>query len=337
MPDLNATFFLVLFIIGLALVFDFINGMNDAANSIATVVSTRVLSPRWAVVWAAFFNFAAIWIFGVKVASTIGRGIVLPEVVTPYLLMAALIGAVIWSYLATHTGMPISISHSLIGGFCGAAVAKAGFQVVMWGSFKKILLFIVLSPLIGGAIAYLMMVAIVLLFYDKPPGPLDTWFRRLQLVSSAAYSLGHGSNDAQKTAGMIFALLLSTGYLPPEASVPFWVLMLSYFTIALGTMAGGWKVISTLGQKLTKLRPVGGFCAETGSALTLFGTALAGIPVSTTHTITGAIVGVGATHRLSAIRWGIAGKVLWAWILTIPLSAILAAVMYTVIRLFGFQ
>lgn len=335
MPELNSTFYLVVFIICLALVFDFINGMNDAANSIATVVSTRVLSPRLAVFWAAFFNFAAIWIFGAKVAKVIGKGIVLPEVVTPYLLMAALIGAIIWSYLATRYGMPISISHSLIGGFCGAAVAKAGFQAVIWVSFKKILLFIVLSPLIGGAMAYLLMFLIILLFHDKPPRPLDKWFRRLQLISSAAYSLGHGSNDAQKTAGMIFALLLSAGYLSPEDSVPFWVLLLSYTTIACGTMAGGWKVIQTLGQKLTKLRPVGGFCAETGSAITLFGTALAGIPVSTTHTITGAIVGVGATQRLSGVRWGIAGKVVWAWILTIPLSALLAAFMYAVIRFFG--
>lgn len=337
MPELNATFYLVSFIIGLALIFDFINGMNDAANSIATVVSTRVLSPRWAVLWAAFFNFAAIWIFGVKVATTIGKGIVVPEIVTPYLLMAALIGAIIWSYLATHYGMPISISHSLIGGFCGAAIVKAGFQVVIWSSFKKILLFIVLSPLLGGILSYLLMVLIILLFHDKAPGPLDKWFRRFQLVSSAAFSLSHGSNDAQKTAGIIFALLLATGYLSPEATIPYWVLILSYVTIALGTLAGGWKVIQTLGQKLTKLKPVGGFCAETGAAVTLFSTALAGIPVSTTHTITGAIVGVGAIQRLNAIRWGVAGKVVWAWIFTIPLSAALAAFMYSLIRLFGVQ
>lgn len=335
MSDPTAPLPLVIFIISLALVFDFVNGMNDAANSIATVVSTRVLTPRLAVLWAAFFNFAAVAIFGVKVASTIGKGIVLPEVVTPYLVMAALFGAIVWSYFSTHYGMPISVSHSLIGGFCGAALMKAGWQAIFWGSFKKILVFIVLSPLIGGVVSFLMMLIIIWLFHDKPPQPMDRWFRRLQLVSSAAYSLGHGSNDAQKTAGIIFALLLATGYLPKEASIPFWVLCLSYVVIALGTYAGGWKVIRTLGHKLTKLKPVGGFCAETGSAVTLFGTALAGIPVSTTHTITGSIIGVGATHRLSAVRWGIAGKVVWAWILTIPLSALLSALLYSLLSLLG--
>ena len=319
---------LVVIIVFIALAFDFVNGMNDAANSIATVVSTRVLSPRLAVLWAAFFNFVAAFGFGVHVANTIGKGIVDIAVVDQLLILDALIGAIIWSYLCTHLGIPISISHSLVGGLAGAAIAKAGFATLHASGLLKIGLFIVLSPLVGMVLGFLFMVLVLWIFRRSTPRSVDRLFRIGQLVSSAAYSIGHGTNDAQKTMGIIALVLYTSGYLGETFYVPVWVILSAHAAIALGTYTGGWKVIETMGQKLTHLRPVHGFCAETSSAIMLFGTAMFGIPVSTTHTITGAILGVGATKRLSAVRWGVAGRIVWAWVLTIPLSAIFAAIAF---------
>jgi PiT family inorganic phosphate transporter len=323
---------LVAFIVALALLFDFLNGMNDAANSIATVVSTRVLSPRKAVAWAAFFNFAAAFGFGVHVAETVGRGIVDAEIVTPVLILAALSGAVLWTHLCTLLGLPISVSHALIGGLAGAGLAKAGPAALVTTGLVKVGAFIVLSPLIGMLLGTLMMVIVSWLARRSSPWRIDRLFRVGQLLSSAAFSLGHGTNDAQKTMGIIAVLLYSSGYLGETFYVPWWVVIAAYTAISLGTLLGGWRVIRTMGTRLTDLRPVGGFCAETSGAVMLLGTALFGIPVSTTHTIAGAIMGVGATRRISAVRWGVAGRIVWAWVLTIPFAALVGALAYVLLQ-----
>ena len=315
---------LVIVIIFLALLFDFINGMNDAANSVATIVSTRVLSPRQAVLWAAFFNFAAAFLFGVHVANTIGQGIINTEIVSAPMILATLIGAIVWSYVCTHMGFPISVSHSLVGGLVGAALAKSGIKALVFSGLLKISLFIVLAPLIGLILGYMFMILVMRICHKKSPQTVDRWFRRLQLVSAALYSIGHGTNDAQKTMGIIALLLFSTGHLS-TFYVPFWVIISCYLAISLGTLSGGWKVIETLGMKMTKLKPVHGFSAETAAASSILFSTFLGIPVSTTHTITGAIIGVGATSHLSAIRWGLAYRIVWAWILTIPGSALISA------------
>ncbi len=325
---------LIIFNIFVALVFDFINGFHDAANSIATVVSTRVLSPMQAVAWAAFFNFVAAFGFGVSVATTIGKGVVRPEAVSEYVILAGLFGAIAWDLITWHYGIPSSSSHALIGGLAGAAIINAGVSALIPAGIYKILLFIVLSPLLGLVMGFGIMVAVIRLFWRVRPSRVDRWFRRLQLVSAALYSLGHGTNDAQKTMGIIAGLLFSAGYLGREFYVPTWVILSAHAAIGLGTMAGGWRIVKTMGMRITKLKPVGGFCAETAGAATLIGTAIAGIPVSTTHTITGAISGVGATTRLSAVRWGVARQIVWAWILTIPISAAIAAASFLLIKLF---
>lgn len=323
---MHASLPLVAFIVLVALAFDYINGFHDAANSIATVVSTRVLTPMQAVVWAAFFNFVAAFGFGVQVAKTVGKGVVEAAVVDQWVILGGLVGAIGWNLITWYFGIPTSSSHALIGGFAGAAVAKAGFAALLLSGLVKILVFIVLAPVLGLALGFTLMVATMWIFRRSRPSRVDFLFRRLQLLSAASYSLGHGTNDAQKTMGIIAMLLFSSGYLGPEFYVPIWVILAAHAAIGLGTMAGGWRIVKTMGMRLTKLRPVGGFCAETAGAVMLLGTAIGGIPVSTTHTITGSIVGVGATQRLSAVRWGIAGSIVWAWILTIPLSGMIAAV-----------
>ena len=322
----------VVFIIIVALVFDFINGFHDAANSIATVVSTRVLTPLQAVVWAAFFNFVAAFGFGVSVARTVGKGVVDTNVVDQWVILAGLVGAIVWDLLTWHWGLPTSSSHALIGGFAGAAVTKAGFGALVTAGLVKIGVFMILAPVIGLVVGFAMMLLTLRTFRRETPGRVDRIFRKGQLLSAAAYSLGHGTNDAQKTMGIIAVLLFTTGHLGPEFYVPFWVVLAAHAALGLGTMFGGWRIVKTMGMRITKLRPVGGFCAETAGAVTLIGTALAGIPVSTTHTITGAIMGVGATQRFSAVRWGVAGNIIWAWILTIPASAVVAAAAWLVIR-----
>ncbi len=328
---MTAPLLLVISIILVALAFDYINGFHDAANSIATVVSTRVLTPIQAVLWAAFFNFAAAFGFGVNVAKTVGKGVVASGVVDHWVILGALTGAIAWNLITWYYGIPSSSSHALIGGFAGAAVAKAGFGALIPSGLLKITLFIVLAPVIGLCLGFAFMVATLWVFRRFRPSRVDGLFRRLQLVSAACYSLGHGTNDAQKTMGIIAILLFTGGYLGPEFYVPFWVIMAAHLAIGLGTLAGGWRIVKTMGMRLTKLRPVGGFCAEAAGAVMLIGTAVGGIPVSTTHTITGSIVGVGATQRLSAVRWGLAGRIIWAWILTIPLSAGIAALTWLVL------
>ena len=325
------------FIILVALAFDFINGFHDAANSIATVVSTRVLSPRVAVIWAGFFNFVAFLVFGIHVAKTIGKGIVDPSVVTPPLVLASLIGAIAWNLITWWYGLPSSSSHALIGGFVGAALVAAGPGAIVVAGLVRVAQFIVLSPLIGMVLGFFNMWAVSWLFRRATPHGVDALFRRLQLVSAAAFSLGHGGNDAQKTMGIITALLFSTGYLHGEFHVPLWVVIAAQAAIGLGTMSGGWRIVHTMGMRVTKLRPVGGFCAESAGAITLFAATASGIPVSTTHTITGAIMGVGSTRRLSAVRWGVAGRILWAWVLTIPASALVAALSFMLLRTFWRQ
>ena len=326
------TFFLIT-IIFFALLFDFINGMNDAANSVATIVATRVLSPKLAVVWAAFFNFAAAFFFGVHVARTIGRGIVDPQIVTAPMILSTLLGAIIWSYGCTHFGFPISVSHSLVGGLVGTAIVKSGFGSLIASGLVKVILFIVLAPLIGMVLGYIIMIAVFWIVRRQPLRTVDRWFRHLQLVSAAFYSLGHGTNDAQKTMGIIAMLLFSTGHLGDTFYVPYWVIISCYTAIALGTLTGGWKVIKTLGMKMTKLRPVHGFSAETAAAASILFSSAVGAPVSTTHTITGAIIGVGATTHFKSIRWALAYKIVWAWILTIPGSALLSAILWLGISL----
>ena len=325
---------LVIIVIVVALVFDYINGFHDAANSIATVVSTRVLSPGQAVVWAAFFNFVAAFTFGTAVAKTVGSGMVDVKVVTTAVIMAGLMGAIIWDLITWYYGLPTSSSHALIGGYAGAAVAKAGLSVLIPGGWTKTLIFIVLAPLIGLGLAFVLMTIILWGFRGFAPSRVDRWFRKLQLVSAAAYSLGHGGNDAQKTMGIIAGALYTSGYLT-EFTIPVWVILAAHAAIALGTLSGGWRIIHTMGSKITRLQPVGGFAAETAGAISLFAATSLGVPVSTTHTITGAIIGVGATRRLSAVRWGIAGQIVWAWILTIPMSAAIAAGLYYVLSFAG--
>ena len=315
---------LLAFIILIALAFDYINGFHDAANSIATVVSTRVLTPMQAVAWAAVFNFVAAFGFGVNVAKTVGKGVVDAAIVDHWVILGALCGAIVWNLITWYYGIPSSSSHALIGGFAGAAVAKAGFGALLASGLIKIAVFIVLAPVLGLVLGFIFMTLTLLTFRNARPSRVDALFRRLQLVSAAFYSLGHGTNDAQKTMGIIAILLYSSGHLGSEFYVPFWVVLAAHAAIGLGTLAGGWRIVKTMGMRLTKLRPVGGFCAETAGAIMLIGTAVGGIPVSTTHTITGSIMGVGTTQRLSAVRWGLAGRIVWAWILTIPLSALLA-------------
>jgi PiT family inorganic phosphate transporter len=320
-------------VILVALAFDFFNGFHDAANSIATVVSTRVLTPRLAVIWAAFFNFVAFLIFGTKVASTIAKGVVQPSVFSTAVIFAGLLGAIAWDLFTWYFGLPTSSSHALIGGMAGAAVAKAGWHSLIADGFRKIAVFIVLSPIIGLLLAFTIMVGVMWVFHRyRRVDRLNKGFRRMQLVSAAAFSLGHGANDAQKTMGVILALLIGTGRLPVGAGVPLWVVLSAHAAIALGTLSGGWRIVHTMGSKITKLNPVGGMSAESAAAATLFFTASKGIPVSTTHTITGAIVGVGTTQRLSAVRWGVAGRVVWAWILTIPGAFAVAYLSYLPFR-----
>ena len=314
-----------------ALIFDFLNGFHDAANSIATVVSTRVLSPRQAVLWAAFFNFVAAFVFGTAVAKTIGGGMIRLEMVNLTVILAGLLGAIFWNLFTWYFGIPVSSSHALIGGYAGAAFAKAGWQAIVLSGWTKTLLFIVLSPLIGMALGFFLMVAVLWLCRDYSPRRADTYFRKLQLCSAAAYSLGHGTNDAQKTMGIIAGVLFTAGILD-HFYIPYWVVLLAHTAIGLGTLAGGWRVVKTMGMKITKLKPMGGFCAETAAAVSLFGTAMAGIPVSTTHTIAGGIMGVGSVQRLSAVRWGVARTIVWAWVLTIPVSALVAAGAYLVLQ-----
>jgi PiT family inorganic phosphate transporter len=325
----------VIFIVLVALLFDFINGFHDAANSIATVVSTRVLTPLQAVVWAAFFNFVAAFGFGVQVATTVGKGVVHADVIDQWIILAGLIGAIAWDLITWYWGLPTSSSHALIGGFGGAAVAKAGFGSLVAPGLIKIGVFMILAPLIGLVIGFVVMLCTMWLFRNQTPGRVDRVFRRGQLLSAAAYSLGHGTNDAQKTMGIIAVLLFTTGHLGATFYVPFWVIMSAHAAIALGTMAGGWRIVKTMGMRITKLRPIGGFSAETAGALTLIGTAIGGIPVSTTQTISGSIMGVGAMQRLSAVRWGVAGRIIWAWVLTIPASAVVAAITWYILKLMG--
>ena len=329
MATVQVALWAVVLLVALALVFDFMNGFHDAANSIATVVSTGVLKPGQAVVFAAFFNLIAIGVFHLSVAATVGKGIAMPGVVDIHVVFGALIGAITWNVITWHYGIPSSSSHALIGGIVGAVMAKAGTSALVFSGIWRTVLFIFVSPLLGFLLGSLMMVAVAWICRRATPSRVDRWFRRLQLVSAGAYSLGHGGNDAQKTIGIIWMLLIATGYASAgDTAPPTWTIVCCYTAIAMGTMFGGWRIVKTMGQKITKLKPVGGFCAETGGAITLFMATLLGIPVSTTHTITGAIVGVGSTQRASAVRWGVAGNIVWAWVLTIPASAVVAAVAY---------
>src|SRR5438093_725328 len=323
----SPTFLSAVGLILTALVFDFLNGFHDAANSIATVVSTRVLSPGQAVVWAAFFNFVAAFGFGVGVAKTMGAGMIDINAVDSKVIFAGLFGAIAWNIITWYFGLPTSSSHALIGGYAGAAVAKGGWHVIIPSGWTKTLLFIVLSPVIGMMLGLFFMTMIQWLFRDTAPSRVDRYFRRLQLISAALFSLGHGTNDAQKTMGIIASVLFTAGYLK-TFYIPFWVILMAHAAIGLGTLTGGWRIVHTMGSKITKLQPVGGFAAETAGAITLFTSSSLGIPVSTTHTITGAIVGVGAVRRFSAVRWGVARRIVWAWILTIPASAAISAGVY---------
>ena len=329
----------ILAIVLVALVFDYSNGFHDAANSIATVVSTRVLSPRQAVAWAAFFNFVAFAVFGVHVAKTIAKGTVDPSIVTPAIVLAALGGALLWNILTWWLGLPTSSSHALMGAFVGAALVASGPHAIVTSGVIKTVIFIVVSPVAGLALGFLFMLIVLWLFRRSTPRRVDTLFRRLQLFSAAAFSLGHGSNDAQKTAGIITALLYSTGHLTGAFHVPYWVILLSYGAIGLGTLSGGWRIVKTMGMNITKLQPVGGFCAESAVAIALFGASALGIPVSTTHTITGAIIGSGvsANRKLSAVKWGVAGRIVWAWVLTMPAAGAVAALCWFVIHLAGMR
>ena len=331
MQSLQIGLWVVAMLVLLALVFDFMNGFHDAANSIATVVSTGVLKPQTAVAFAAFFNVAAIFVFHLNVAATVGKGIVDPEVVDQYVVFGALIGAITWNLLTWWYGIPSSSSHALIGGIVGATIAKAGTGNLVWAGVLKTVAFIVVSPVLGFVLASVMMVLVSWICRRSSPLHVDNWFRRLQLVSAGMYSLGHGGNDAQKTIGIIWMLLIASGYTAATDTMPpAWVIWCCYLAIGAGTLFGGWRIVKTMGQRITKLKPVGGFCAETGGALTLFLATALGIPVSTTHTITGAIVGVGSVRNASAVRWGVAGNIVWAWVLTIPASAFVAAVAYWV-------
>ncbi|UVH55775.1 inorganic phosphate transporter [Variovorax paradoxus] len=336
MATVQVALWVVIVLVALAILFDFMNGFHDAANSIATVVSTGVLKPGQAVVFAAFFNLIAIFIFHLSVAATVGKGIAQPGVVDVHVVFGALVGAISWNLVTWYYGIPSSSSHALIGGIVGAVISKTGTSGLVASGIWKTVAFIFVSPLLGFLLGSMMMVVVAWSFRRATPSRVDRWFRRLQLVSAGAYSLGHGGNDAQKTIGIIWMLLIATGYANAgDSSPPTWTIVSCYAAIALGTMFGGWRIVKTMGQKITKLKPVGGFCAETGGALTLFLATALGIPVSTTHTITGAIVGVGSTQRASAVRWGVAGNIVWAWIFTIPASAFVAAIAYWIsIQLF---
>ena len=326
---------IVVVLIVLALAFDFMNGFHDAANSIATVVSTRVLRPHWAVIWASFFNFIAFLFFGLSVANTIGRGVIDSASVDIYVIFGALTGAIVWNGITWWYGLPSSSSHALIGGLAGSAVAKGGMGALVGSGFLKISLAIVLSPLLGFMLGIMLMTAVAWIFFRSSPHRVDRWFRRMQLVSASMYSLGHGGNDAQKTMGVIALILVAHGSLSPEfkaTDIPFWVVLSCQAAIALGTLLGGWRIVKTMGTRITKLRPFGGFCAETGGAGAIFFASWLGIPVSTTHTITGAIVGVGMANRMSAVRWGVAGRIVWAWVLTMPIAASISAVSYILLR-----
>jgi PiT family inorganic phosphate transporter len=330
MQTLQISTYVLAFLIALALLFDFMNGFHDAANAIATVVSTGVLKPQHAVAMAAFFNVVAIFFFQLKVAATVGKGTIEPMMVDHYVVFGALVGAIFWNILTWYYGIPSSSSHALIGGLVGAAVAKAGTGALISGGLIKTIAFIVLSPLLGFVFGSIMMVLVSWIFVRSTPRRVDKWFRRMQLVSASMYSLGHGGNDAQKTMGIIWMLLIAAGVSTANDPLPWWVIISCYTAIGLGTLFGGWRIVKTMGQKITKLRPVGGFCAETGGAITLFLATSLGIPVSTTHTITGAIVGVGSSRKTSAVRWGVAGNIVWAWIFTIPASAFVAAIAWWV-------
>jgi PiT family inorganic phosphate transporter len=330
--DASLFFSSIVLIITVALVFDYINGFHDAANSIATVVSTRVLSPAQAVGWAAFFNFVAAFFFGTAVAKTVGSGMVDLDVVTYPVILSGLMGAIIWNLITWYFGLPTSSSHALFGGYGGAAVARAGFGAIIASGWTKTLIFIVVAPLIGMLVGLVVMTAIFHLFRDSIPSKVDRWFRRMQLLSAAAYSLMHGANDAQKTMGIITGALVTGGYLT-TFEVPIWVVLAAHAAIGLGTLSGGWRIIKTMGTKITKLQPVGGFAAETGAVVAIYTATALGVGISTTHTITGAIIGVGSTRRLSAVRWGVAGQIVWAWILTIPMSATIGALSYFLISL----
>ena len=324
----------VIFLVVVALIFDFLNGFHDSANSISTVVSTRVLSPKYAVLWAAFFNFAAVFFVGTQVAHTVGKGIIHLDVVDNLLILSALSGAIIWNITTWYYGLPSSSSHALIGGLIGAAIAKAGTGSLFWPGITKTAIFIIVSPVIGMMLGFTFMILAMNLSRYSNLAKSDKLFRKLQLVSAAVYSLGHGMNDAQKTMGIIAMALFSQGLLGNTFYIPLWVIITCYTVISLGTMFGGWRIVKTMGTKITKLQPIGGFSAETAAACSIIGASFAGIPVSTTHTITGAIVGVGATKRLSAVRWGVAGSIVWAWILTMPIAAIISAITYLCLKPF---
>jgi PiT family inorganic phosphate transporter len=336
---MDHTLLAILILIAVALIFDFINGFHDAANSIATVVSTRVLSPGKAVIWAAFFNFVAAFGFGTAVAQTVGAGMVDLKVVTFAVIFSGLTGAIIWDLITWYWGLPTSSSHALFGGYAGAAVAKAGFAAVIVSGWTKTIIFIVIAPVVGMTVGWLLMVASLWIFRSASPRRVDGFFRKMQLLSAAAFSLMHGANDAQKTMGIISGALVTGGYLQLQNGklpIPFWVIIIAHTAIGFGTLSGGWRIIKTMGSKITKLQPIGGFSAETGAALAIYIATLLGVGISTTHTITGAIVGVGSTRRLSAVRWGVAGQIVWAWLLTIPASAVIGALTYGVIStLFG--
>jgi inorganic phosphate transporter, PiT family len=327
------TIWFAIIIIAFAVVFDFLNGFHDAANSIATVVSTRVLSPRVAVVWAAFFNFVAAFTFGTAVAKTMGSGMVDLKYVNLYVILAGLLGAIVWDILTWYYGLPVSSSHALIGGYAGAAIAKGGWVVILPSGWTKTLLFIIFSPLLGMLLAAGFMVGTYWLFRNTPPVRLDRYFRKLQMLSAAAYSFAHGTNDAQKTMGIVAGTLFTAGLLK-TFYIPFWVVLMAHAAIGLGTLAGGWRIVKTMGMKITKLRPFGGFCAEAAASISIFGAAAAGIPVSTTHTIAGGVIGVGSMHRLSAVRWGVAKNILWAWILTIPVAGVVSAACFWALHYF---
>ena len=318
----------VIFLVIVALAFDFLNGFHDSANAISTIVSTRVLSPRNAVLWAAFFEFSAVFFVGVQVAKTIGTGIINPDVVDNLLILSALGGAIIWNIITWYYGLPSSSSHALIGGLIGAGLIQGGTDVLVWSGIIKTAVFIVLSPAIGLILGLAMMILVLNINRHSNVSKADKLFRKLQLVSSAIYSMGHGTNDAQKTMGIIAMVLYTHGLLGKSFYIPLWVIIACYVVISLGIMSGGWRIVKTMGTKITKLQPIGGFCAETAAAISIIGASIAGIPVSTTHTITGAIVGVGSTKRLTAVRWGVAGNIVWAWILTIPMAALISAVIY---------
>ena len=330
---MNSVIPFAILIVVVALSFDFLNGFHDAANSIATVVSTRVLSPRVAVLWAAFFNFVAAFTFGTAVAKTMGSGMIKLEAVNLYVILAGLLGAIFWDILTWYFGLPVSSSHALIGGYAGAAIAKAGWGVILLKGWNKTLLFIILSPTIGLILGAVLMLAVYWIFHSWSPQRVDKYFRKLQLVSAAAYSFGHGTNDAQKTMGIVAGTLFTAGVLK-RFYIPFWVVLMAHAAIAGGTMAGGWRIVKTMGMKITRLRPVGGFCAETAAAISLLGTAMAGIPVSTTHTIAGGIMGVGSVQRFSAVHWGVARSIMWAWLLTIPISGIVSYLCFLLIHRF---